>query len=386
MNDTAPRNIRRFAQFLVFTLVTAFLLFVLLEGLSSTLLLVQDLLVDAARDHPEGTHTQYDAELGWVNVPNVYIHDRYGPRIYFRTNSQSFRNNNDFAIGEPRDKLRAICSGDSYALGYGVDNDHTWCELLTVFDDRFETVNMGQGGYGIDQAYLWYKRDGSKLEHSLHLFTFITDDFERMTTAEFEGYAKPILRLNHGTLVRDNVPVPQRAFRVPFLARNGRSIQQLRSVRLISRLLWKSVSGVGPRPELNDREAQALALKVFEELAELNETRNSTLVLVYLPIASDYSDGNSNGWRYFLSRELPKRGLIYLDLVESLRELPPSEVEKMYIPRDGHYTEEGNRYVSSWLYRNLLSIPEVSRRLAAMQCGPPTGRGRAASKVRGGFD
>ena len=28
---------------------------------------------------------------------------------------------------------------------------------------------MGQGGYGIDQAYLWYKRDGTKLDHDVQI-------------------------------------------------------------------------------------------------------------------------------------------------------------------------------------------------------------------------
>ena len=43
-------------------------------------------------------------------------------------------------------------------------------------DPRFESVNMRQGGYGLDQAYLWYQRDGTRLAHDVHIFAFIFDD------------------------------------------------------------------------------------------------------------------------------------------------------------------------------------------------------------------
>ena len=44
----------------------------------------------------------------------------------------------------------------------GVGNDDVWCKLLESIDNRIETVNLGQGGYGVDQAYLWYKRNSFK--------------------------------------------------------------------------------------------------------------------------------------------------------------------------------------------------------------------------------
>jgi hypothetical protein len=46
---------------------------------------------------------------------------------------------------------------------------------------------MGQGGHGVDQAYLWYKRDGVKLKHDFLLFAFITLDFQRMQQRDFLG-------------------------------------------------------------------------------------------------------------------------------------------------------------------------------------------------------
>ena len=157
----------------------------------------------------ERIHTRYDDLLGWVNMENVVLRDLYGKGVYLRTNSQGFRANKDYDVSPPPDKLRIVCSGDSFTLGYGVDNDHTWCQLRANRDDSFQTVNMGQGGYGIDQIYLWYERDGSRLEHDIHLFTFITADFWRMRHRSFHGYGKPFLTLRDGELAVENVPVPR---------------------------------------------------------------------------------------------------------------------------------------------------------------------------------
>jgi hypothetical protein len=57
------------------------LLFILVEGLCSSALVVNQIL-----RHPaviaERFHTCYDQELGWVGLPNVYILAMYGPANY----------------------------------------------------------------------------------------------------------------------------------------------------------------------------------------------------------------------------------------------------------------------------------------------------------------
>ena len=211
-------KIRKVILWAIFNVVVVILAFALCEGLSSIILFLQE--IRTTLPMIERRHTQYDELLGWVNIPNIHIEDMYGPGVYVRTNSQSFRNNEDFNVSVPNNKIRVICSGNSFTFGYSVDNDHTWCQLLATKDDRLETINMGQGGYGIDQAYLWYKRDGSKLEHDIHIFAFITSDFKRMERSDFNGYGKPLLKLQKGALVATNVPAPRRPFYIPWITQN----------------------------------------------------------------------------------------------------------------------------------------------------------------------
>ena len=171
-------KIRKWIIFNIVTLIVVTLVFLICEGLSSTAFVAYRIFL--RKPLAERLHTGYDETLGWINLPNIYIEDMYGPGIYLKTNGQGFRNNKDFSPRTPNNKSRIICSGDSFTLGYGVDNDHTWCQLLVSINGRLETVNLGQGGYGIDQAFLWYKRDGSKLDHDVHIFAFITRDFVRI--------------------------------------------------------------------------------------------------------------------------------------------------------------------------------------------------------------
>src|SRR5439155_1903766 len=128
----------------------------------------------------------------------------------------------------PDGKVRIICSGDSFTLGFGVDNTHSWCELLSSLEPRLETVNMGQGGYGVDQAYLWYKRDAAKIGHQAQLLAFVTDDFYRMQSSSFSGYGKPVLEVEDGRLVVKNAPVPRQNSFVLWMRPRIESIRRLR--------------------------------------------------------------------------------------------------------------------------------------------------------------
>src|SRR5262249_57725400 len=97
---------------------------------------------------------QYDPDLGWVTAPQKDLPDLDGPGMSVRTNAQGFRNTHAISLAVPAGKVRLLCSGDSFTFGYSVGNEHTWCQRLEALDPRFETVNLGVNGYGVDQAYL----------------------------------------------------------------------------------------------------------------------------------------------------------------------------------------------------------------------------------------
>ncbi len=249
-------------------------------------------------------------------------------------------------------------------MATGSTIDHTWCQLLTTLDDRLQTINMGQGGYGIDQAYLWYERDGLPLQPDVHLFTFITADFWRMRQRSFHGYGKPFLTLRDGELVVENVPVPRAAFYAPWVAQNIRSFERLRTVQLLRGVLPALAERDLPSP----REQRRVLLKVIERLSGLNRSQGSLLVVVLLPTEADAAPDPSHPLRRFLRRELAKREIVFLDLIAGMQSLPPRKLAGLFIQRGsgvhefagGHYSVEGNQYIAGLLHDALVAIPEIS--------------------------
>jgi hypothetical protein len=305
----------------------------------------------------ERAHTEYDAELGWVNRPNVALPNLYGPGASLHTNAQRFRGTRDVEPRAAAGRLRVVCSGDSFALGYGVGDDATWCRQLEALDPRIESVNMGQGGYGIDQSYLWFLRDGARLEHGVHVFTFIVEDFARMGATSFFGYGKPRLALEGERLVVENVPVPRAAFRFPWLAQNAGVVDELRAVALL-RALATRAGLLAPRGAASrDAEVPRLAAAVFRELARLHRDAGRRLVLVYLPMQEELRDDSTRELRAFVAREAQRLGVGFVDGVERLRALAPAEVAALYIQQAatdfpsaaGHFTERGNRWAAEWI-------------------------------------
>jgi hypothetical protein len=336
------------------------LLLLLVEGVSSYALVLYDAWV--APSLAEQSHAEYDSELGWINKRNMSIPDMYGPGIYLKTNARRFRADADTETMLPVGKHRIVCSGDSFTLGYGVSNAHTWCHLLTLRDPTLETVNMGQGGYGLDQAYLWYKRDGHGLEHQAQIVAFVTPDFERMKGDSFFQYGKPVLQVDSGTLTVGNVPVPRRDL-IPGLM--SIRLGSIRTREALMRLSASRRSAVSASSEQGPRidPTQLVVRKIFEDLKRLNDERSRKLVLVYIPLLSELPAAGTAPWAKFVEDESRRLGVPLLNLFDTFRTLPFSQVATMYIPAGrlkyaaaaGHLSEEGNQFVADIIYEKFVS-------------------------------
>lgn len=341
------------ARIVFINVVVLVLLLALAEGGASLLLTANQIRRTVGVS--EQYHSQYDETLGWVSKPNVNLPNLYGPGVYLRTNAQAFRADHDFTRAVPPGKTRIVCSGDSFTLGFGVNNDQAWCQRLGVLDSRLETVNMGQGGYGLDQAYLWYMRDGVALDHQLHLVAFITDDFRRMQGDRFIGYGKPVLGLRNDSLVVLNRPVPRTSSFTRWTAVKGHAITNLNIVQLGRKLLRMDdeSAAAATRAEARDENTRKIAARIFETLARVDSAKHSRLALVYLPGPGDYrSNDATTSWRRFVQAEAARQGIPFLDLVDAIRRVPPTEINDLFAP-SSHYTPAGNEFIAATLYKEL---------------------------------
>jgi len=306
------------------------------------------------------SHTRYDADLGWTHRPNIRIAN-YRPGVTFSTDAQGFRAHEEYGAPVPDGKLRIISLGDSFTMGAGVGDDQTFPARLQARCPGVQTVNMGQGGYGLDQAYLWYKRDGIALDANVLLFAIIAQDFYRMGSDTFLGYPKPIIRADAGALRVENVPVPRAAFLKTFRSTSV-FINNLAAIRL-GREVFHLGSFTGERfyGSVADSVFDAAAL-ALDDLADISRARNQRFVLVYLPggdvIAKEPT--REAGWLEAYARQ---RGIPFITLVPAFARLPPWDLARMYLP-DSHYTPEGQDLVADVLLHGLRDIG------VAVPCAP----------------
>jgi hypothetical protein len=366
-------SVRRAAALVFYNIAATVVLLLALEGMANVYYAFHDAF--AERPLTERLFTEYDRDLGWVSLRNIYLPNVFGPGKYVRTNSQRFRSDTDFTPTVPPGKTRIICSGDSFTFGYGVDNNHAWPQSLAAVDPNIQAVNMGQGGYGADQAYLWYKRDGTSLDHDIQIMAVITPDLFRMQNSSFNGYGKPVLAIKDDHLVTNNVPVP-RAMEIwsPRLARAENALSKLSITRLLRGVF--GLKAEGPATEMQKERNQETAKVVpymLDDLVSTNRARNSVFVLVYLPVRMEITENMAGSWRSLLAEYARQHGVLFIDLVDDFHRLPPDELDKLffawgsiYFPGAAdHYTEAGNAFVADRIYRHLLANPETAAKLHA---------------------
>ena len=350
------------------------LAFLILEGLCSSLVVGGDLLSAwRALWTTSVVHTQFDPELGWLNIPNFGKKDYYNPGVYIKTNSRGFRNQEEFDVHIPSNRLRIVCVGDSFTFGVGVDNDHSWCQQLASTDHRLQTVNMGVGGYGVDQMYLWYLREGARVDHDVLILAATPEAFWRIPFKRSGGYGKPVLQVRGNQLVAANVPVRKASRFVRWMHLNARdAVFELRTVTVLQWIL----NNLQPaRASGSDRAAEsqrAVIARIIASLQAINKQKNSVLFLVYMPTLEEYYSWDSpQRWRGLLRDEAAKQGIPFIDFFEDIQKLALSEVQRLFIPPNvlgaGHLSDYGNEYVARKLYRFVADNPEISAKLARLR-------------------
>jgi len=353
--------VRQSVYVVLFNLFVLSVLILAIEGLARVAHLMEEApeVVVAER-----MHTRYDELLGWANVPRVTIPNMYGAGADITITDRGFRGTIELVNPVPEDVLRIVCSGDSFTFGHGVGDEDTWCARIGRVPG-FESVNMGQGGYGVDQMYLWYARDGT-FDHHIVLFAFIGDDFERARSPRFIIYDKPMLGLSGDSIAPINVPVSRCILDTKECSRKrgglGRLLDNLSAIsrvvdRLGRKLSWRS-SRDKPPTVPTSQEMEILG-RIFRAVDRQATSRGARLVGVLLPIAEDYTDSTANVWRQMVGEEAENGRWEFWDLTDPLRALKPADAASLFNNLDGHYTVAGNQWVASQLIERLNHMVDV---------------------------
>ena len=114
-------------------------------------------------------------------------------------------------------RRRIAVVGDSFTFGLEVTYDEAWpAQLERLFGDGVQVLNFGVDGYGVDQAYLRYRRDSLAWKPEIVVLGMIDDDVRRTMCVYaflcFPGFGmpfgKPRLIEDARGLTPLNLPLP----------------------------------------------------------------------------------------------------------------------------------------------------------------------------------
>ena len=317
---------------------------------------------------------QLDPDLGWRYRP---LYARGGDRI----NSQGLRSLREYSKFAPPGVVRVAAFGDSFVYGNEVDTKDDWPMSAERAHPVMEVLNYGVGGYGDDQAYLRFAREGMDLHPQILALGFSPDDLRRLTNVfrgfvddrEF-GWTKPRFRRTaSGGLTVDPPPMRDSADMARLMAQPTLALgfgahdqwfqpmiyrdplyDYSATIRLVTTLTVRIYSKyfdpnrliVGS--EFNPAsEAFGLQLAVTSRFVENARSAGVTAVFVILPDEVSVRRARSGQRTVYspLTDSLRRRGVDVIDVAAAFVAEPGNADSREWFAPRGHYSPVGNEVV-----------------------------------------
>ena len=97
----------------------------------------------------------------------------------FSTNSQGLRGDREFIVPKPAGVKRVVVLGDSFAWGYGVENDEIFTSRLGEQFPDVEVVNLGVIGFHLRSEIAYLKHTGLRYKPDVVLLAVCQNDIKR---------------------------------------------------------------------------------------------------------------------------------------------------------------------------------------------------------------
>jgi len=152
---------------------------------------------------------EFDKDLGWSTVKNYQVkpYSKQGKNQFstITHNSKGYRM--DHEVNEEKNII--VMTGDSLTYGFWVDDENiVSAQLNKLLGNEWDIINLGVGGYGTDQSFLRFIRDGLQYKPKVVVHTLFTNDFSNIVSKYQYNVYKPLFVLGDGALQLTNVPVP----------------------------------------------------------------------------------------------------------------------------------------------------------------------------------
>lgn len=289
----------------------------------------------------------YDSTKGWAIKPSVREATAWENKI-INTNSRGIRGKTEYSYNKPKGKTRILILGDSFTYGAEVSDTSIYSFQLEQLIANSEVINLGVGGYGHDQMFIYLKEEGIKYRPDIVILGFITDNMKR-NLLEFRDYAKPRFILANNKLILRNSPVPKpdQVFKNEFY--------RLRLFDLIEILYAALKEKLG----INNKKAEIITEAIFDEIFKLTNTIGARLIFVHLASKEEMTTPvlQSVDSEIFLTRYCQKNKI---PLVLSHPYFLSTQERGVRLRTSGHWDEQGHllaaRLIKKYLVENNLII------------------------------
>jgi hypothetical protein len=336
-------------------------------------------LIDGATDYIE-----HDDALGWSirkgGKAKAYEANRFGVRSSREYDYQRI----------PVGVHRIAAFGDSYTHSDNVANQDAWPARIESLNPRYEALNFGVPGYGLDQAYLRFLRNQDKFTANTVMFGMLSENVYRHINTFKPFYhrasslplGKPRFILTGMGL--EKVPnwfVPVDKYRelladqdkvIPVLGQNDYYYNhrlQAADCRLLyvpcalSQVNWL-IREKTDRWQKNEysallqydihAEGPAVTLAIIQAFADAIIGKGMRPVFVVFPYKADYVQFRITGKTTYapILNGAAAMGIPAWDAMDAFRVngKVAYDYEQLF---DGHYTAKANQLIASWVLANL---------------------------------
>lgn len=334
--------------------------------------------------YSDETMIALDSTLGWRYRPG------YASAVT-AINSAGMRGRREYPVQRADSGLRVAAFGDSFIHGTEVNVDEVWSGVLERRHEHVEVLNYGVGGYGTDQAFLMFLREGSVYAPDVVLIGFApvnlrraVNVYRRFISTDESPLVKPRFRLGaDGALALIPNPLPDRGSweqlhrepaRLIALGEHDVWYDRIRYenpvydwsatvrfstalwLRIWRKYLWKDrlLAAGRFRPEAP---AFALQRRLLLDFADSVRAAGAQPVVVIFPDFDSIESARAGGHTVYAplldSLVADARAPVF-DLVEAFLE-DPEPLPLRFAP-GGHYSASGNALVAEWLGARLLEL------------------------------
>jgi hypothetical protein len=331
--------------------------------------------------------TQFDPELGW----------RYRPGFEGETdsiNSAGLRAASEYSLAPDPAKRRVAVFGDSFVYGTEVSNPDCWPAIAERIAPDLELLNYGVPGYGSDQAFLLYEREGQRYAPEQVLVGFapvnmrrIVNVYRRFISTHEAPLVKPRFLLEpDGSLRLFPNPLPtieswQALLDDPAKIREWGEFDHWYAPAIYDNPLYDAFASVrlashfwtrltrryldpdrlfdGPtfRPSSTAFRIQVAVLRAWVDRIEANGAKPTIVMLPDLDSIAGAGGGDPVVYAPLVAA-LREKGIEVWDAVEAFPITRDEEVLQPLFMPGGHYSPEGNALVANWIVPKLEAQPD----------------------------